>query len=75
MKKFTYKVTKQFALNQETYTTLGIKNFRFEIKDSHFEIGDIYVDYDSEDRDVNITSITDALVDNGFIELESQKNV
>ncbi len=45
------------------------------IRGSSFAVGDIYVDYESSDNDVEITNITKLLISKNFLKLESQVEI
>ncbi|HEX9804811.1 MAG TPA: hypothetical protein VGA67_03950 [Candidatus Dojkabacteria bacterium] len=42
------------------------------IAGSHFLKGDVYVDYESDDKDIGITDMTRALLEEKFLILENE---
>ncbi|HLD04021.1 MAG TPA: hypothetical protein VJC17_04575 [Candidatus Dojkabacteria bacterium] len=42
---------------------------------SHFAIGDMYVDYESPDNDVEETPMTRTLINRNFLKLENQVEI
>jgi len=73
IKKFIYKVHKNFALSEDGFKELSIiTNKPEEAKGSYFAVGDAYVDYEADERNVEITKITKKLLDGKFLTLESQ---
>lgn len=72
MRKFIYRVSKKFTLLEDESKKL---NFYEDPKlkgGSHFSKGDAYVDYESLDKDVEITEITKSLLSKNFLILMHQ---
>lgn len=66
---------KNFALTEDKNRNMSINDKPETIRGSSFAIGDIYVDYESSDKDVEITSITKTLLSRNYLKLESQVEI
>jgi hypothetical protein len=75
MKKLIYKVCKNFTLSNDTQKKIDTSTNQEEVKGSHFLIGDAYVDYTVSETGEKVSEITETLLSNNFLLLESQINM
>ncbi len=72
IKKYIYKVQKEFTLVEGDDNELAINESTEDVRGSSFSVGDSYVDYESEKDEIVLTSITKVLIKKGFLTLDSE---
>ena len=75
MKKLIYKVCKDFTLSNDTEKKINSSINQEEVRGSHFMIGDAYVDYTVTENGETVSEITQTLLKDKFLLLESQVNM
>lgn len=75
MKKLIYKVCKDFTLSNDTEKKINSSVNQEEVRGSHFMIGDAYVDYTVAENGETVSEITQTLLNDKFLSLESQVNM